>query len=345
MSLQANIKSQPKATQNGISVLSLDALKPNEKLAPGEPYQLATGVTVSIMQSAAEALLEIEEAASGSISVDNLPAAELATVRPGQVIKTKEGRYVLIRHLQSIIVPREPGYKRPVHVENMLQLALAGFASKPQTTEPSVTPRTQEKSANSLLMRLFAKKEDGSEKKSKLRLIILGVAAAGMIGLCFLPTDPENSGGPVAAAPATQQSEKSRIVAVSDPASTALPLNQATTPTAELSGKSEEKAKEQAPAPVAEKRVSAVDALKGALAPVNAAPKKREKVAQKAEVDAIGDSRLVRLSEKDRQTVIEYKLEAKFDRSRARIKLKDFAQTFPAGSPARAEVEKAVSGM
>ncbi len=343
MSLQINTKSQPKTTQNGISVLSLDALKPNEKLAPGEPHQLATGVTVSIMQSAAEALLEIEEAASGTISVDNLPAAELATVRPGQVIKTKEGRYVLIRHLQSIIVPREPGYMRPVHVEQMLQLAMEGLASEPKTKEPMVTPRTQEKSANSLLTRFFAKKEGGSENKSKLRMIILGVAAAGMIGLCFLPTDPENSAGQVASAPAIQHSEKSRVVAVSDPASTALPLNQATTPTAESSAKSEEKAKE--PAPADEKHVSAVDALKGALAPVNPAPKKREKVAQKADADAVGGSRLVRLSEKDRQTVIEYKLEAKFDRSRARIKLKDFAQTFPVGSPARAEVEKAVSGM
>ena len=49
---------------------------------------------------------------------------ELATVRPGQIIKTSDGRYALVRHLQALIVPRDEHYQRPEHVKQIIRLAL-----------------------------------------------------------------------------------------------------------------------------------------------------------------------------------------------------------------------------
>lgn len=334
-----------KLNQNGISILSLDSLKPNEKLMPGEPHQLASGVTVSVMQSAAEALLEIEESAFGTISVDSHPASELATVRPGQVIKTNEGRYVLVRHLQAIIVPREADYRRPAHVERMIQLAMAGIEIETMLNPETAVENNNKGTSGSILAKFFKKNEGAQElqspassNKSKLRLILLTVAVAIVGVLCFLPMGDDKV--EVAVPPEVSQHDtKSKVIAAADIAQAG-----AAAPAAEGPKAPEAKTSEAAQEKGKDKNVSAVDALKGALAPVAQAPK-RQKSGAKAVVEDSNREHAVKLSDKDRQTVMEYKLEAKFDRSRARTKLKDFAQSFPAGSPARAEVEKAVNGM
>lgn len=333
-------------SHSGISVISLDALKPTEKLIPGEPCEIASGVTISVMQSAAEALVEIQEQAAGTISIDNHPASELTTVKPGQIIKTVEGRYVLIRHLQAMIVPRGLGYERPDHVEKMIELAVASLQSavRAEETVAKEAVMSAHVDAAPLSINPRAAGQPASRKRS-IRLAVLGSAAVGVIALCFLPGNKDDSAN-------VSNNAKSRVIA-------AVERSQEIAPKAEavVSPKDETKnavaEKQPEPKPVQEHRVSAVEALRSAAAPVTAPdlrklnPRYKPQVAEADGESAVAaqNSRQVKLSEKDRQTIVEYKLEAKFDRSKVRIKLKDMAKTFPAGSPARAEVEKALNGI
>lgn len=324
----------------GVSVISLDALKPTERLLPGETREIAKGVSISVMQSAAEALLEIQESANGSISIDNQPAHELATVRPGQIIKTIEGRYVLLRHLHAMIVPRNVGYRRPEHIDRMIALAVASLE---QPVSPVLEANTNDDAVvNS--PSIAATEIAGGIKSSqrKVRLAILGSAIAVVAGLCFMPLSQEHFETASGMAPHA----KSRIVAAAEQAqlvvkNTGAPLGDANARVLPLGETTQ--ATSQQPT----KNISAVEALKTAMA-VTANAKKSQPTrisVRRGGEDDTGGPRAVRLSEKDRQTIIEYKLEAKFDRTKARIKLKDMAKSFPAGSPARMEVERAASAL
>ncbi|MCX6123182.1 MAG: hypothetical protein NTV34_00285, partial [Proteobacteria bacterium] len=113
-----------------VSIISLDALKPSKNLSPGEPYGLAPGVTISVLQSASEGLLEIAAQAAATTQVDEKPSSELATVHIGQVIKTIEGPFVMVRHLDSFIIPRKSGEARSPEIMQALSLALADAAAK-----------------------------------------------------------------------------------------------------------------------------------------------------------------------------------------------------------------------
>lgn len=321
-----------------VSVLSLDDLKPTERLIPGEPREISAGVTISVMQSAAEALLEIQESATGTISIDNQPASELATVRPGQIIKTSGGRYVLVRHLQALIVPREHHYERPDHIKKMIELALVSLAET--HVAQSVAPAAPSSSVPSK-----PAAQSGMSSKRRLRLGILGLASAIVIGLCLVQPSQDKQ---VTTVP---QIAKSRVITSAEQAQVLAQTDAVATP-ASIAGSSAqpvaplEKEAAKPSAKVVHEKTSAVDALHNAMAPtVNL--KKLSKAAQPAQ--GAGDEAqapsAARLSEKDRQTIVEYKLEAKFDRAKARVKLKDMAKSFPAGSPARAEVERALGGL
>ncbi|MCX6125306.1 MAG: hypothetical protein NTV34_11265, partial [Proteobacteria bacterium] len=54
---------------------------------------------------------------------------------------------------------------------------------------------------------------------------------------------------------------------------------------------------------------------------------------------------LAQLTVKERLAVTEFKLEARYDRSSARAKLKHMADSFPIGSPAQFEILKAYNGL
>ena len=325
------------AQMKGISVISLDAMKPAERLLPGEPREIAAGVTVSVMQSAAEALLEIQESANGSISIDNHAAHELATVRPGQIIKTIEGRYVLIRHLQAIIVPRIPGYQRPAHVESMIALAVASLEA-PVPEEVEISDDTVMNAPVSVLVSAPAENRDS--KKKTIRLAVMGAATVVVLGLCLTPFGKDPSGVATVA-----PSAKSRVIAAAEQSQSAAKSDMvAQVATRRDAPKASETS--QIDAKQKSKNVSAVDALRTAMAAAPSAKKVSGAPATTSRGAAEGqNSRTTRLSEKDRQTVIEYKLEAKFDRAKARIKLRDMAKSFPVGSPARAEVERALGNM
>lgn len=321
----------------GISVISLDALKPTEKLLPGETHEIAKGVSVSVMQSAAEALLEIQESASGSISIDNHPAHELATVRPGQIIKTAEGRYVLIRHLHAIIVPRHPGYRRPEHVESMIALAAASLAAPVSNiVEPS-----DDSVMNTPVTSCASNKTQIKTSKRIIRLALLGSAVAVVAGLCIGSFSQEQL---ETTSVATSQA-KSRVVAVAEQSQSVVKnaLEPKVEPEVEAKATGETT---QTPDAQKTEQVSAVDALRTAMT-MPASGKKSPTTSINALRKAVEapSPNAARLSEKDRQTIIEYKLEAKFDRTKARIKLQDMAKSFPAGSPARVEVERVAASM
>ena len=90
-----NSTSTAKPAQSGVSVFSLDHFTSMQRMSPGVPLELCQGVTLSVLQDAAEGLLEINEAAS-AVSVSGKAAHELATVRAGEIIKTDVGRWATV---------------------------------------------------------------------------------------------------------------------------------------------------------------------------------------------------------------------------------------------------------
>lgn len=330
-----------------VSILALDGLQTPVHLTPGVPYEIAAGVSISILQSAAEALLEVERAAE-AVYIDQQKAVELATVKPGQVINAGGGRYVLLRHLQALIVPREPGYERPDSVQQAIKLALATL---------------QEQDL------LDAKKRPSRALSSKrqVRLALLGTGIAALIGLYFLPTpkDPQQKTSAGAAPDFVALSPK----AAGTPGTGNLPIkpeaDSATgadklfltdadgdgshtapapkldassaheTPSREVTNRGEAKVSDDQLTQQAKVTQAAKSPEKSSPAPKS---KKSVKPAKSEAPEVAGN-----VSEKTRQRILEFKLQGRFDHTKAKEKLHEFVESLPKGSVDRSEAEKAYS--
>jgi hypothetical protein len=374
-----------------VSILSLDSLKSCEKLVPGEPKHLTDGLTLSILQSAAEGLLEIDSSTAGRVWIDGKEASEIATIHPGQIVQTTKGRFVMVRHLQSLIVPRDPSQTRPQAYSKAVQLALLSLqtaqANVPMTAlaagsvqlsgmptleankappmatsfpshGPSQISLLDPTASNSQAMPLSKKPQ--ITKKMAVRAVM--VIMASIIGYTLLQ-NPESrldsktdSMGQTTVAPrakATVEESKNPSPVVANK-STIVPVPATAAPDT-VSGDVNQKTQptiQGTPAPQAQSSAgpSAVQALKAAAQPgIRATSSVRKTIPQQvgrrtstgSQTEAVTPQTSIGLSSKDRQTVLEYKLEAKFDRSNARAKLKKMAEQFPAGSSARREVMQA----
>lgn len=326
-----------------VSVVSLDTLRPAQKLVPGELHELTQGVTISVLQSAAEGLLEVDHEQAGTISVNEKVASELATVQPGQIIKTKEGRFVMVRHLQAIMVPRTPQFVRPEYAQQTIDLAIASLRNRENLLSPTSEHSfmTQVASKTAWIAKPSAPSNESSHssrKKIVIRSAMAICVAVIVAGYLHQSADSEDQ--------ATQkrtETAKSRIVAASQPSD-------------ESPSESQQPTVKTSPAPAVTVAGSAKDHpatapsprlnMPGGAAPAASALRANH-IAKPApdREDKAASSKVIRLSEKDRQTIAEYKLEARFDRSNARAKLKHFANSFPPGSTARLEVERAYNGL
>lgn len=329
-------------TSRPVSLLSLDHFKGVERLSPGVPKELSPGVTLSILQTAAEGLLEVDSSQELGAEVNGKRALELATVQVGQVIKTSKGRFIMVRHLEAIIVPRTSDEKRPEYIVSAIALARAAIAERSNSGIKEDNSESL-KPIKSVQENFFNRLPSGSSKKFIVRALI--VACLFLIGLMLwrLPSDEaEPKVGGEESSKQQANRAKSTIVAIDSSREESLKTSQpgeskVNESSVNPSTRSTQASSERAPA----KKIHVTSAsLKIPHGQVN-----RE--SGKASSESRGSSGVssVRLSEKDRQTVVEYKLEARFDRSSARAKLKHLAQSFPAGSPARAEVERAYSDL
>lgn len=307
-----------------ISVLSLDSSRPVEKLVPGEPHPLAPGITISFLPGTSEGLLEINSEIAGPVQIDGKATSEIATVHPGQIIKLAEGRVVIVRHLQAIIVPKDASSHRSEAIQSQVDAALAAFYG--QKAEQLAEQNAIAVAENSKAPRL--------SRKMVLRSAV--GAAALMLGiLAFIDAKPKEVGQTTAVATAA---DKERLFGneptLENAGLATTTLAKDTEPSKEVAvvnnnvATPPEKASEPAKKtePVHEKSVR---------------PKIKTAVNVKSPIQKNSGASATVLSEKDRQTVVEYKLEARFDRSTARAKLKQMSETLPANSPARAEVLKA----
>lgn len=292
-----------------VSILSLDALRPTQKLVPGVALALAPGVTISVLQDAAEGLLEIESSAANSTYVDEKPTSELATVESGQIIKTSQGRFVMVRHLQAIIVPRIKGAKRSASLQQTIQLAVASVAGDVSETPKAVQKPTQRPSVRNVI-------------RVALACSVL------LIGYNLATSTDETSVAKEQTAIRPTPASKSRIIGLSNQLEEVADPAIVTTPSVPAPSNS---------SPVAITKAETPEVVPPT--PVQPVKVKSQKTSQDAR------SSLIKLTEKDQQTIMEYKLEARFDRANARAKMDHFAKSFPPGSPARSEVERAGRGM
>ena len=287
-----------------ISALWLDSPQPVTRIPQGEPYQLAPGVTVSFLASAAEGLLEIDMAKAAAVWVDGRPTSEVATVHPGQIIMIGDSRLLLVRHFQAVVLPHKESYRRPKAVQNAVDAALQLIAS------PEVN--------SSLLSRQGRLRSLIAAPKQTLLLrgaVVCGAILVGVMAL-YSPRDEGRGQAAPGPAPAIAVAEK---VAFGDLTGDA---HSSTPPKAEES---------LAPAGSSATSPAKIETKGSSI-------KKVKSSSAKSASQPVSPSAL---SEKDRQMVIEYKLEARFDRSTARAKLRKLADSFPARSSARLEVERA----
>lgn len=333
-----------KAAQKGkqkfadVSVVSLDEIKPSLKLSPGEPHNLAPGVTISVLQSAAEALLEIDAEAAASTHVNDLPTSELATVQTGQIIKTSAGRFVMIRHLESLIIPRDASWKRPDEMQQAVSMALATCQTSEAIADGAGHSHGDKVTAPPSRKAVHL----GLSRKNVIRGLIV-VSSILFAGLFFYDSSKETDVAIKTVPEKPVENARSRIIAVPQPEAGQIESN-----LGESVSKSDPQPsvalvpiKSTPPATTPPKQTTSLESLQavGQLPSDKGSAKPERKPSN--EVAA----RSIKLTEKDRQTIMEYKLEARFDRSNARAKLKHLAESFPKGSPARMEVEKAYSGL
>lgn len=339
------MNSQPVKTENygtqlssPLAIVSLDSLKSSVPLYSGMPHQLATGITVSVLQSSAEALIEINESAEAAVLIDGKPAAELISVKPGQIIQIASGQFAVLKSLQGIIAPRSNEYVRPAHVTKMIQLVLASLEEQNAANEANSPAAALPVAAPTQTVDLSVKSTNSKTARLPARTIILaGVTAiilgAGYYQMNTVPVQPE----PVKI---VQQSKSSIKLVKAIPAAEA-PEAEAPAPSAVVAAQESPAATTKAPAVNAAVKISAVDALRAASGS-GEAPKRPVAATKVAESN---NSAGPGLSPEYRETVIEYKLEARFDRTKAREKMQKLATKFAVGTKARAEVERAYGSM
>ncbi|MCX6116666.1 MAG: hypothetical protein NT027_03930 [Proteobacteria bacterium] len=401
-----------RAVSNEVSIISLDGLTSSTKLTPGTSHRLADGVTISVLQAAAEGLIEIDHEAAGKILIDGKPTSEIATIHPGQIIKTSQGRFVMVRHLQALIVPRERNYTRPANYEDAIRLALSAINADSQVLVPSINsvqsgtesplkhslppaqdqvqPKSIFESQTPSSVQNIDKSQKRFNSKSLLRAAIL-LLSGGLIALYFLSPQVDQPISNEKQAETTKKSAnaKSRIIPIdisandssevssqsqsqsSDRKSSGSPIGQSsgaqesekasekltqTTTNLEIKNEHRVSVAENEKIIPSQKQVavvsapSAVDALKAANTGETPRVTPRPAVKPSSNIGKVDTStqklaKNVKLSEKDKQTVMEYKLEARFDRGNARAKMKHFANSFPIGSQARADLEREYRGM
>lgn len=314
--LLVKTKSTEPQRSSSLSIVSLDSLQSSVALHSGAPHQISPGITVSVLQSSAEALIEINESAAEAVLIDGKPASELVSVKPGQIIQIAKGQFAVLKSLQGMIAPRPNDYVRPAHVTKMIQLVLASMQENEATNEAMPAAAALSMDVPAQTVNLTGKSSQINPAPLPRRTIILAGVTAFILGAGY----HQMNAAPVQPEPAKIVHQfKSSIKLVTDvtaPASVA-------------------------PAEKAALKISAVDALRAASGSANA-PRKyvaATKVATKDNSAGLG------LSAEDRETVVEYKLEARFDRRKAREKMQKLAQKFTAGTKARAEVDRAYGSM
>jgi hypothetical protein len=302
-----------KGKLSDVSILSLDNLADKQHLIPGQSHTLADGVTLSILQSAAEALLEVDHAAAGRVLVNTKQAGEVSTVQPGQIIRTAAGRFVIVRHMQALIIPKASGQARPTYMKDAITLALASLEQPPLVDEKPTSTISPDKT--------------GQEKRTRLVRIVSGALLVAIIAIYFYgeshpPKDSDN--GSIASEQANAKASgeaKSKIILVN--------------PAKEKAGVEGLSTDQSDPKATAEARREPEQKVSDPKPKTNLEPSTARKVPSNPSAPP------VTLNERERQTVLEYKLEGRFDRENAIAKLKHFANSFPEGSPARREVERA----
>ena len=314
--LLVKTKSTEPQRSSSLSIVSLDSLQSSVALHSGAPHQISPGITVSVLQSSAEALIEINESAAEAVLIDGKPASELVSVKPGQIIQIAKGQFAVLKSLQGMIAPRPNDYVRPAHVTKMIQLVLASMQENEATNEAMPAAAALPMDVPAQTVNLTGRSSQINPAPLPRRTIILAGVTAFILGAGY----HQMNAAPVQPEPAKIVHQfKSSIKLVTDvtaPASVA-------------------------PAEKAALKISAVDALRAASGSANA-PRKyvaATKVATKDHSAGLG------LSAEDRETVVEYKLEARFDRRKAREKMQKLAQKFTAGTKARAEVDRAYGSM
>ena len=125
---QSSVKQQT-TNKNGVTVLSLDDFSKIRQLHLGETAEIASGVSLSMLRQASEALLEIDQNAPSKVTVDSISVNEITTIHPGQIVKTGEGRFVMVRPLQSLILKHEEG-SRPKVFQNAIDLAVGSLINR-----------------------------------------------------------------------------------------------------------------------------------------------------------------------------------------------------------------------
>ncbi len=334
------MKSQLIKTENheaprssSLAIVSLDSLKSSVSLYSGMPHQLASGITVSVLQSAAEALIEINEVAEAGVLIDGKPAAELISVKPGQIIQIAAGQFAVLKTLQGIIAPRSKEYVRPEHVTKMIQLVLASMEEQNVANETNSAAAALPSAVPAQTVDLAVKSANIKTARVPARTIILAGVTAFILGagsylMNAVPVQPDTA--------KIVQKSKSSIKLVTEPAAP-----EEVSPKAVAAVQASPAATTAAPPVNADLRVSAVDALRAASGSGQAP--RRPVAATKAA--ATNNSAGSGLSAEDRETVVEYKLEARFDRKKAREKMLKLASKFAVGTKARAEVERAYGSM
>lgn len=337
ISSKTTSKDQLGGQHRPVTVISLDHFTGVERLNPGEPTEISPGVTISVLQTAAEGLLEIDSSIESKAEVNGKRALELATVQVGQIIKTSHGRFVLVRHLDSFVVPRDPGNKRPEYILNAIALAQASIADIEPLSATNRLPKgskfvgTIAASSSNLLI-------EGSGRKVVVRSLIGIFAVTIAIMLLYSRGHDADQRLDSAASKATKVA-KSTIVSTRDSSGIDVPVA--------------DKASGMTKAPIvatpghtgsAGLGVSQKNSVPSPIRPVSASVMDRAGHRDRNS-PGVTSVRSIQLSEKDRQTIVEYRLEARFDRSSARAKLSHMAKSFPVGSPARTEVERAYSGL
>lgn len=334
----SELNSQTKRTD--ISIVSLDTLTTSQRLNPGEPFALAPGVTISVLQSAAEALLEIDQSATATTLVNNMPTSEVVTVQSGQIIKTSEGRFVMIRHLEALIVPRTSEWKRPDEIQQAIDLAVSTHASMAKELQPKESKSQAEVSARPVI--------DNKNSKRNILRAAIGVCAVILAGLFFFGPNDQKSG---LDAPANKTLDpqaapvpnaQSRIIAVPASSDVETPASAESEP---LQPKSKEGSSGAKTRPSTPEKTSPAPALKAATTQNDTGSQPDLSGLRKVVATSKSGSNKVELTQKDRDTIAEYKLEARFDRVNARAKLKHMANSFPVGSPARRDVERAYNSL
>jgi hypothetical protein len=363
---QSSAKQQT-TNKNGVTVLSLDDFSKIRQLHLGETAEIASGVSLSMLRQASEALLEIDQNAPSKVTVDSISVNEITTIHPGQIVKTGEGRFVMVRPLQSLILKHEVG-TRPTVFQNAIDLAVASLINRDMMSEKAASitnqglPSVEEAKPESKLSSKISESMGISTHAqgfvlSKQLLIALAVLILGLIGMTLwsvisiqnvksaqsmtgASNDTQNSSSKVSS-PDSKDNKESKADLSNDPLNLGRFSKSKKTDVKVNEFKPIENKPELAAIP------KNFNPDEKAATPVSNTKKPSVNAKKTSDTSSAAKNPYSRdtLSATDRQTILEYKLEARFDRSNARAKLKHFAESFPKGSRARQEVMKSYSDL